>query len=81
MTLGGLLVIEDEPLLGAEVSRHYRQDGWEVEWAKSREQARKILLRESFDPLLVLSDLNLPDGNALDGPITSMLLLTVVPPR
>ena len=66
MTLGGLLVIEDEPLLGAEVSRHYRQDGWEVEWAKSREQARKILLRESFDPLLVLSDLNLPDGNALD---------------
>jgi len=66
MTHGSLLVIEDEPLLGAEVSRHYRQDGWEVEWAKSCGQARKFLLGESFDPLLVLSDLNLPDGNALD---------------
>jgi len=66
MTPGGLLVIEDETLLGAEISRHYRRDGWDVEWAASREQARKILLRESFDPLLVLSDLNLPDGNALD---------------
>ncbi len=42
MSHGGLLVIEDEPLLGAEISRHYRQDGWEVEWAASREHARKI---------------------------------------
>jgi len=66
MTPGGMLVIEDETLLGSEISRHYRRDGWEVEWAASREQARKILLRESFDPLLILSDLNLPDGNALD---------------
>ncbi len=66
MNTGSLLVIEDEPLLGAEINRHYRKGGWEVEWATSIEQARKLLLREGFDPLLVLSDMNLPDGNALD---------------
>ena len=66
MSQGCLLVIEDEPLLGAEISRHYRKSGWEVEWVTSNEQARKILLRESFDPLVVLTDMNLPDGNALD---------------
>jgi len=66
MSQGCLLVIEDEPLLGAEISRHYRKNGWEVEWAANIEQARKILLRESFDPLAVLTDMNLPDGNALD---------------
>jgi len=66
MTPGGLLIIEDEALLGSELSRHYRRGGWDVEWAKSREQARKILLAGGFEPLLVLSDLNLPDGNALD---------------
>ena len=66
MNTGCLLVIEDEPLLGAEISRHYRKSGWEVEWATSIEQAKKLLLREGFDPLLVLSDMNLPDGNALD---------------
>lgn len=66
MIPGNLLIIEDEPLLGVELSRHYRRNGWEVEWAKNREQAKKTLLGENFDPLLVLSDLNLPDGNALD---------------
>ena len=66
MSTGGLLVIEDEPLLGAEINRHYCKGGWDVEWATSIGQARKLLLRESFDPLLVLSDMNLPDGNALD---------------
>jgi len=62
----GILIIEDEALLGVELSRHYRNDGWEVELASSLSQARKILLDQRFDPLLVLSDMNLPDGSALD---------------
>ena len=66
MTQGGMLIIEDETLLGSEITRHYRRNGWEVEWAINREQARKILTKGNLDPLLVLSDLNLPDGNALD---------------
>lgn len=62
----GILIIEDEALLGVEISRHYRNEGWEVELAASLSQARKILLDQRFDPLLVLSDMNLPDGSALD---------------
>ena len=66
MKTGGLLIVEDEPLLGAEISRHFRKGEWIVEWATSLEQAQKLMLKESFDPLVVLSDMNLPDGNALD---------------
>lgn len=63
---GGLLIIEDESLLGAEISRHYRMQGWEVEWAPSLKQARSMLIEQRLDPLVVLSDMHLPDGNALD---------------
>ena len=66
MKTGGLLIVEDEPLLGAEISRHFRKGEWFVEWATSIEQAQKFMLKESFDPMVVLSDMNLPDGNALD---------------
>jgi DNA-binding NtrC family response regulator len=66
MSHGGLLIIEDEALLGAEISRHYRKEGWEVEWAVNLAEARRCLLERQFDPLLVLTDMNLPDGNALD---------------
>ncbi|QFY41438.1 sigma-54-dependent Fis family transcriptional regulator [Candidatus Methylospira mobilis] len=61
-----LLVIEDEMLLGAEIQRHYRKEGWEVEWATSLHNAREVLSGKDFDPLLILSDMHLPDGNALD---------------
>ncbi len=61
-----LLLIEDEPLLGQELSRHYRKSGWDVVLAKSLAEARKLLEEEQLDPLLILSDMNLPDGNSLD---------------
>lgn len=61
-----LLLIEDEKLLGAELSRHYQQAGWEVALATSLDEARRCLLQQRLDPLLVISDMNLPDGNALD---------------
>ncbi|MFA6051123.1 MAG: sigma-54 dependent transcriptional regulator [Methylobacter sp.] len=61
-----LLIIEDEKLLGSELSRHYRQSGWEVVLATSLAEARTLLLEKRLDPLLILSDMNLPDGNALD---------------
>jgi two-component system response regulator AtoC len=61
-----LLIIEDEKLLGSELSRHYRQSGWEVMLATSLAEAEELLLRDELEPLLILSDMNLPDGNALD---------------
>lgn len=61
-----LLIIEDEILLGTELSRHYQNGGWEVEWATTLSQARSIILEQRLDPLLILSDMSLPDGNALD---------------
>jgi two-component system response regulator AtoC len=60
-----LLVIEDEDLLGNELVRHYRQEGWDVARADSVAAARR-LVSSGFDPLVVLSDMSLPDGNALD---------------
>jgi DNA-binding NtrC family response regulator len=61
-----LLIIEDEQLLGSELVRHYRRASWEVVWAKTFAQARSQLFERNLEPLVVLSDINLPDGNGLD---------------
>ncbi|MEN9680801.1 MAG: hypothetical protein RLZZ627_694 [Pseudomonadota bacterium] len=61
-----LLIIEDEALLGQELSRHFRGKGWEVELARNLAEARTILSVQRLEPLIILSDMNLPDGNALD---------------
>lgn len=61
-----LLIIEDEQLLGRELLRHYQRAGWHVELAVSIAEARDMLVSQGFDPLVVLSDINLPDGNGLD---------------
>jgi DNA-binding NtrC family response regulator len=61
-----LLIIEDEQLLGSELVRHYRRASWEVVWAKTFAQARSQLFERDLEPLVVLSDINLPDGNGLD---------------
>lgn len=61
-----LLIIEDEKLLGAELSRHYQNVGWEVLLADNLAKAKEVLIKHKADPLLIISDMNLPDGNALD---------------
>jgi two-component system, NtrC family, response regulator AtoC len=61
-----LLIIEDEDLLGNELLRHYQREGWEVTRASDLAQASHALLDDGLDPLVVLSDMSLPDGNALD---------------
>lgn len=61
-----ILVIEDERLLGSELQHHYRKQGFETLWVENCADARRKLKSRSVDPLLVLSDLNLPDGNGLD---------------
>jgi two-component system response regulator AtoC len=61
-----LLIIEDEQLLGTELARHFRRAAWEVVWARTYKEARRQLFNQELDPLVVLSDINLPDGNGLD---------------
>lgn len=61
-----LLIIEDEKLLRSELSRHYKQLGWEVTLAANLAQAKEQLISQRLEPLLILSDMNLPDGNGLD---------------
>ncbi len=61
-----LLIIEDEELLGSELARHYQKQGWEVVRVRTLDEARQALFAQTLEPLVVLSDMALPDGNALD---------------
>jgi DNA-binding NtrC family response regulator len=61
-----ILIVEDEELLGSELVRHHRNRGLDVVWAKTLAEARTWLVERRLDPLVALSDMNLPDGNALD---------------
>jgi len=61
-----MLVIEDEPLLGSELQRYYQRNGWETMWVQDIASAEKLLLEDALEPLAVICDMNLPDGNGLD---------------
>ena len=61
-----LLLIEDEPLLSAELVRHFKRAGFEVMTAGTLAEAERLLLHDEVQPLVVISDMSLPDGNALD---------------
>ena len=64
--LDSLMIIEDERLLGTELQRHYNRKGWDVILVESLRAAEQLLLSREREPLVVLSDMSLPDGNALD---------------
>jgi two-component system response regulator AtoC len=61
-----MLIIEDETLLGTELQRHYHRNGWETMLTRTMAEAEKVLFNNTYDPMVVLSDMSLPDGNALD---------------
>lgn len=61
-----LLIIEDESLLGSELARFFNKQGWQVVVAETLAKAERELIERALEPLVVISDMNLPDGNALD---------------
>ena len=61
-----LLIIEDEALLGNELARFFRKQHWDVNVATDIKSARQLLSELNIEPIVILSDMNLPDGNALD---------------
>lgn len=63
---GSILIIEDEDLLGEELRHHFGKAGWRATRVATYAQARGILLDKGVTPDVVLSDLSLPDGVALD---------------
>ncbi|MBK1705182.1 sigma-54-dependent transcriptional regulator [Halochromatium glycolicum] len=61
-----LLIIEDEDALARELERHFANKGWDVEVAHNLAKAREILTGQKLEPLVILADMSLPDGSALD---------------
>ncbi len=61
-----LLVIEDEALLGTELRGEFAGSGWDAVLAADLREAERLLFERNLEPLVVLSDMSLPDGNALD---------------
>lgn len=61
-----LLIIEDEALLARELERHYQRDNWRAAVAGTLAEARRQLCDAGLTPLVVISDMSLPDGSALD---------------
>jgi two-component system response regulator AtoC len=61
-----LLVLEDEALLAREIERRFVRQGWEVHLAEHLAGAHRLLTEVRIDPLVVVADMRLPDGNALD---------------
>ena len=59
-----LLIVDDETSLLDFLSLLFQSESYEVETARSVEEARKSLERGSYD--LVLCDILMPDGNGLD---------------
>lgn len=61
-----LLLIEDEVLLAQELAHHFVGLGYEVTLCATLAEAAGALAPGGCDPWVVLSDMTLPDGNALD---------------
>lgn len=61
-----LLIIEDEVTLARELERHFSAQGWDVGVAGRLSDAREILTSRKLEPLVILADMSLPDGNTLD---------------
>ncbi len=60
-----LLIIEDDAAFGRELVRHFERRDWDVSLATTLAEARKAVLEEE-EPLVIVADMSLPDGNALD---------------
>ncbi|GAN63051.1 two component response regulator KdpE [Acetobacter indonesiensis NRIC 0313] len=56
-----ILIVEDEPHLGAAVQERVRQAGHTVDWFTTLDETRAALAAVSYDCLLL--DLGLPDGS------------------
>ncbi|MGE0372304.1 MAG: sigma-54-dependent transcriptional regulator [Gammaproteobacteria bacterium] len=61
-----ILIIEDEDLLAQEMARHFKRDRWRIFIAPTLAEADQLVSVQGITPMIVISDMTLPDGNALD---------------
>ena len=52
--------------LGTDSSRRFERGGWQVTVSETIADARHLIVELGMSPTIVLSDMNLPDGNGLD---------------
>ena len=60
----GVLVVEDDPVIGVHLDRALEAGGYRSWWARTAAEGRQMAERNSPD--LVLLDLGLPDGDGVD---------------
>jgi DNA-binding NtrC family response regulator len=61
-----LLIIEDDTMFGIDLKRHFERGGRRIRLVRSLREAEPFVYGTGYEGLVVLSDLHLPDGNALD---------------
>jgi len=61
--MSNLLLIEDDPILGAGIKMNLEMEKYHISWAKDLRSARDYNQQNNFD--LVILDLGLPDGNGM----------------
>jgi two-component system, OmpR family, response regulator len=79
-----VLLVEDDPILGAAVRDQIRADGHSVDWVTRLDAADDHLASASYD--LILLDLMLPDGRGIPflrglrtrGDVTPVIILTAL---
>src|SRR2546430_9388256 len=59
-----LLLVEDDPMIGASVQKGLRQDGFTVDWVRDARGAAAAAAAETYD--LMLLDLGLPDRDGVE---------------
>lgn len=79
-----VLLVEDDPGIGAAVRDHVAADGHTIDWVRRLDEATNHVRAVAYD--LILLDLLLPDGRGLDflrsrrkaGEVTPVIILTAL---
>lgn len=62
--MNNLMIVEDDETLGNSLKSYLEGEGFDVNWAKSLEQARSIF--SEVNPQVLILDWMLPDGQGID---------------
>ena len=61
-----LLIIEDDINSAEQLVDYYRKQGWQVQMATDVIHAKQFLVKQEYDPHVIITDLSCPDTSILD---------------